>query len=106
MVINKPEALERLAGNEQLFVMLVKKFANQYENAASELETLLKENNLKDAAVMAHSIKGAAGNLSMNNLYEEAKVLEAELRNGEYKAESFAKFSTALNDVIHESKSW
>ncbi|WP_016953982.1 Hpt domain-containing protein [Catenovulum agarivorans] len=107
MVIDKADALERLAGNEQLFVMLVNKFTDQYKNSAEEVTTLVSSGKLKDAAVLVHSIKGAAGNLSMVELYDNAKVLETELRADNLATEALVKeFNDALQKVIEETSSW
>ncbi|EWH08136.1 histidine kinase [Catenovulum agarivorans DS-2] len=107
MVIDKADALERLAGNEQLFVMLVNKFTDQYKNSTQEVANLVSSGQLKDAAVLVHSIKGAAGNLSMIELYNHAKALEAELRAENTAVDSMlTDFSQALQAVIDETSSW
>ena len=80
MVIDRAQALERLAGNEALLDMLVNKFINDNLNAVSDLQALLQSEQLEDAAKLVHSIKGAAGNLSMNELFAAAKDLEHSLR--------------------------
>lgn len=107
MVIDKADALERLAGNEQLFVMLVNKFTEQYKNSGEELALLVSSGQLKDAAVLVHSIKGAAGNLSMLELYNNAKILETELRADNLSTEALVdEFNQALKKVISETSSW
>lgn len=107
MVIDKADALERLAGNEQLFVMLVNKFTDQYKNSADEVTTLISTGQLKDAAVLVHSIKGAAGNLSMVDLYNHAKALETELRAENTETSALVnEFNIALQAVIEETSTW
>ena len=41
-----------------------------------ELEQAIKENNFEQVTQIAHSIKGAAGNLRMNDIFELSKKLE------------------------------
>lgn len=82
MVIDKTEALERLAGNEALLNMLINKFIADNQNAFATLNEFIEEDNPEDAARLVHSIKGAAGNLSMHDLFASAKNLETSLKAG------------------------
>lgn len=100
MVIDKAQALERLAGNEALFEMLTKKFADQYQTSADELTLLIEQEQLKEAATLVHSIKGAAGNLSMNVLLDSAKQLEHRLHDKADIMPALIQFNQDLAAVI------
>lgn len=83
MVIDKNDALARLAGNEDLLKMLISKFTTEYDAPSPKLQTLIEDNKMDEAVMLIHSIKGAAGNLSMIALAKTAKIIEEKLRSSQ-----------------------
>ncbi len=101
MVIDKTEALERLAGNEALLDMLINKFIADNQNACATLNEFIKDDNPQDAAKLVHSIKGAAGNLSMHDLFASAKNLETLLKAGDsIEQAEIDNFESSLQAVL------
>jgi len=70
------EGVERLGGDWDVFADILKEFCNDYAGFQKTLEHHLSNGDYKDAATLAHSIKGAAGNVSANGLFEAARSLE------------------------------
>ncbi|KMT63811.1 Hpt domain-containing protein [Catenovulum maritimum] len=100
MAIDKADALARLAGNEDLLKMLVNKFVDQYSDSDSQIKALLDEQKVDEARMLAHSIKGAAGNLSMTDLFAQAKVVEDSIRDtGNVEPEALERLKLNLDDV-------
>ncbi len=74
--INLKEGIKRLGGVKDVFVTLLHDFCEEYISFRKRIQLFVDKGEYQDAATLAHSIKGAAGNLSAGVLYEQAKKLE------------------------------
>lgn len=74
-------ALERVMGNEALFLRLLKKFSA--DTNFEELKKALSDGETETAFAKAHSLKGMTGNLSMTGLYELFSRQTEFLRGGD-----------------------
>lgn len=77
--INVESALERFMGNEVLFERFLKKFL-----ADSSFETLAKNIEIgecEEAFKAAHTLKGVAGNLSLEQIHKKTIPIVEALRN-------------------------
>ena len=99
-LINIDEALLRLGGNEQVFKTLLNKFASNsyYEELCANMEN----NNLTEAKLNAHTIKGTAGNLGLNSLFETASALDSALKQGDDAWPFFEEFQTVYENTMAE----
>lgn len=73
--------LDKLGGDRQLFAKLTTRFFEQFPDTASikkDMETGLR----KEALKRIHSLKGAAGALAANGIFQTAQKLESEILNG------------------------
>lgn len=78
--INYTEALQRFGDNEGLYRRLAVKFLDDQHFA--ELEKAVCSGDTEKAQRAAHSLKGVAGNLSFDRLYQlSCKVNDALLHN-------------------------
>ncbi len=73
---------QRLGGNEEAYIRLVRQFISHYRDNLSELPALLAADNLDGARMLAHSVKGAAGSIGAERIRKHAEQLEATLRAG------------------------
>ncbi|GHU88604.1 hypothetical protein FACS1894202_05010 [Clostridia bacterium] len=76
--LNVEDALKRLRGNVKLYTKLVARFADGAE--LESLKTSLASGDLSAATRDAHTIKGAAANLSAEDIRVKAAELEAALK--------------------------
>lgn len=67
--------------------VLVMSFTEESKSILVELKKAMDEKNYEEIQHHAHSIKGSAGNLKFNEIYEMAKAMEFA---GKDKDESFA----------------
>ena len=77
--MNESDAMGRLGNNKKLYGMLLKKF-----NGPAMLEDLKSKLASGDAAgsqAQAHTIKGLAANLSLQDLREKAEAIELAIKN-------------------------
>ncbi len=79
--INIAEGLERIAGKTRLYMQIIAKMKTNYQNAVTELETLINEEKIEDAHRYAHSLKGVAGSIGANDLMATAAAIELELKD-------------------------
>ena len=80
--IDLDDAIDRLGGNLPLVVHLLTKFMNEYGDEASIIKEFLERGDTLQAFHKVHSLKGVAGTLSANLVYETAGKLESALSDG------------------------
>lgn len=71
--------LKRFMGNETIYLKFIRKFLDDKNYEA--IETSLAQNDYEAAFAGAHSLKGVAGNLGLNPVYEAASEISELLRN-------------------------
>ncbi|MBF0303147.1 MAG: response regulator [Desulfamplus sp.] len=74
--INIKTGLQRINGNRRLYKQMLFDFAKKYSDLTDEIRTKIVENNLSEANRIAHTVKGAAGNLSIDSVQSAAFKLE------------------------------
>jgi len=100
--IDTAQGIKRLMGNQRVYVNILRKFGQDFEHAAETLKNLAAAEKEKEAAILAHSIKGAAGNIGAAELQEAAAALEAWFKeDGRGLPEAaFQNFLQALSRVL------
>ncbi|MEO5374872.1 MAG: response regulator [Alphaproteobacteria bacterium] len=103
--IDVASALERIDGNRKLFMTLLREFHRDYADAPEQIIRFLRGKRESDATAalrLAHTIKGLAGNISATSLFEAAKTLEWEIRNGHRDAwlPSAERFAVAHGELL------
>ncbi len=78
--VNSYSALHLLQGDESLLLRLLLKFADEQAESPLHLSEYLKQNEWDNAAAKIHQIKGVAGNLHINEVFEVANKLETVFR--------------------------
>jgi two-component system, sensor histidine kinase and response regulator len=77
--IDMDEGVSRLGGNGQMFVKLLHTFVKDYAGLPQQVREEVTAGRCEQAKRLVHGIKGMAGNISANKLYEAAKEYEAQL---------------------------
>lgn len=75
------EALARLAGNEGLYLKLLKQFSETLPETLHTIETALKQARWKKVEHELHTLKGTAANLGLSLIQEIMNTLELSLQN-------------------------
>jgi signal transduction histidine kinase/DNA-binding response OmpR family regulator/HPt (histidine-containing phosphotransfer) domain-containing protein len=78
--IDTQMALRRTGGNRQRYASLLRRFADSQVGAVGEIRAALKAQDSATAQRIAHSLKGAAGNLGANGLATAAGSAEVAIR--------------------------
>ncbi len=79
--VNLNSALDRFMDNEQLYERILSKFPA--DKNFTLLEKCLEENNIPQAFVHAHTLKGLVGTLDLTNLSNILGPMTEQLRAGE-----------------------
>ncbi len=72
-------ALARVGGKTKVYLRVLDKFRQNYAGFGREFEQYLQADNRKDAAFLVHTLKGVAGNIGAQHLYESLLSLELTL---------------------------
>ena len=77
--IDVQTGLCRLGGNQKLYFELLVKFQKIHVHAIKEIRFALDQDDPKTAKILAHTLKGAAGNIGAHDVYLIADAFEAAL---------------------------
>jgi PAS domain S-box-containing protein len=80
--IDTAQGLKRLLGNQKAYINILRKFAQDFQEAAETIKNLAAAGEEQEAAILAHTIKGAAGNIGAVELQEAAAPLETWFKEG------------------------
>ncbi|OQX02892.1 MAG: hypothetical protein BWK80_56910 [Desulfobacteraceae bacterium IS3] len=81
-VFDREDFLDRLGGNEEILESLVKDLPKHLSEVMMNLKTALKENNINDINLYAHTVKGMAANVSASRLSKAASEIEMSAKQG------------------------
>ncbi len=93
--------LKRLLGNSELYHKLLRHFYRDYQDVSKKINEALQKGDFKTARYLVHTIKGTAGNLSIDNLHQASQALEIGLKAGdEIEATLFKEFEEVMATVM------
>jgi PAS domain S-box-containing protein len=81
--IDLKTGLTRVANNKKLYKELLISFKNKYAFIGDEIKQELEKENYKTVKLIAHTLKGMAGNLGTTALYDAAAALEKSILDEE-----------------------
>lgn len=97
------KGLRTVAGKTGLYLRMLEKFAASNTDTGKKLLSELEKGDLKTAEITAHTVKGVAGNIGADKLYELSGALEkliADEGNYQTAAEEFAAETSRLTSAI------
>ncbi len=98
--INLEFGLSQLSGNKTLFLRLLQKFADEYQQASDKLQSMVDNQQWQEARLYAHTIKGVASNLGFTRLHLACKETEAELKADAAAPVSLPELKTAMDETL------
>lgn len=99
--INREQALARLLHKEDLLISILKEYLDEYIDFIPKMEEALGAFDTQLAIQMAHTLKGASGNVGAKDVYERARDLEIALKNGETNLDGHVQaIKDTLNPVL------
>ena len=97
---NTRSLLERLGGNEGIAVKIITKFLS--DSTQDELNQCISVRDYKGAYKAAHTLKGVAGNLGFDRIYDLCVDMRFAIEHQNYEETNqlFQKLITEYDDVI------
>ncbi|MBI3230434.1 MAG: response regulator [Burkholderiales bacterium] len=89
--INLRDALSRVAGNVALYQQLLARFAISQAEVVQQLRRHVKSGRRADAARLAHSLRGVAGNIGAEGVAQLAQDLEYRLQSASLESEQLQR---------------
>ncbi len=96
--IDYADAMDRFGDNASLYERLALKYLD--DTHFVNMKAAIEVSDFDKAYSEAHSLKGVAGNLSLNDLYNAASEITEALRHGEYQA---ATYDLPVVEAAHEA---
>lgn len=78
------DAILRLGGHETLYIKYVERFQSKYSSSAAELHRLINVERYEEASRLAHSVKGLAATLGMQDLQICSEAIESAISEGRF----------------------
>ncbi|MWC28576.1 response regulator [Paenibacillus sp. MMS18-CY102] len=75
------EAIHRLGGNVRLYLGILRRFASDHAGDVGKIQAALAASDNRQAELLAHTLKGVAGNLGAVELMDAAAMLHEYLRS-------------------------
>ena len=100
--IDVAAGLKRLLGNKKTYLRILRQFGKESQGAAETIQEYASQGKDKEAAMLAHTLKGAAGNIGAVALQEAAAALEAWFKEGGQglPEPAYSDFSRELGRVL------
>lgn len=99
--INFNEGIERLSGNNKLYIEILKKFSTQHRDDVNKIKEFIDKNAYSFALDTCHTLKGLCGTIGANNIRAELISFEALLKNERY--ENIERYCEILNVVFNKT---
>lgn len=101
--LDTAEGLLRVARNESLYLRLLRQFVSEQGETAAHLRDLVAEGQLVPATLLAHSVKGVAGNIGATQVHKAAARVERALGHAQEPAEieeALAELTSLLSRFV------
>lgn len=101
LLIDKEGGIRRTGGEFELYNELMDLFFEQSKEQIAALNNAIKNNQSQSVRELAHSIKGAAGNLGVKFVQESAMILEdmGSASQLEHAEEAYSKLISEIERV-------
>ena len=76
-VLNIDDALERIGGDREFLFELLNEFVQQVDDNLPVLDKAIKIDDFENVKLIAHGLRGAAGNLSISGMHNALTEIEA-----------------------------
>jgi two-component system, sensor histidine kinase and response regulator len=98
--IDRKDGLKRVGCNKRLYRELIVKFASDFALTGVEIGKSLQDCDLKTADRLAHTVKGASGNIGAKELQRASQKLEAAIIEKRDEKTALKNFEDVLQNLI------
>ena len=100
VLVNTEDGLKRIMNNTKLYVKLLGKFKEDVN--FSTLEASLASGDNEKARTSAHTLKGIAANLSLDELHKQTLEIETQIKAGAINPQQINVVKDIYNQTIKE----
>ncbi len=106
LLFDKETMLENLGGSEDLLAEILDTFVDDTTENIKKLKALITNNDLNEAAKVAHAIKGSAGNITADKIRQIALYLEKNCKqeNRDALQEYFQQLEEEFDHFLNQKK--
>lgn len=90
--------LNRMAGNRELYSRILIKFGRKYRGVPDQIFNAIDQKKIQQAVELTHGIKGIAGNIGAQQVYEAFQQLEIALKKN--KPDSYQDLCRNANEQV------
>lgn len=96
-------ALHQLRGSKKLFIKLLGEFAKLYSGFAENIRSMVVNDDIENAKILSHSLKGASSTLGMHKISSIASDIEIKLLEGDtvYVLEYLSSNEDIISEIIN-----
>lgn len=94
--VDTEKAISRFMGNQDLFISFIRRLPESMK--FDEMRTYLEQQDEEAFYMAVHNLKGTAGNLGVQSIFECAQAILVELRTSNF------QHSQKLNDLLSEAE--
>lgn len=98
--VDTEAGLRRTANNRLLYVSLLRKLVGSLKESLLQIEQSIAAGQARQAASLVHGLKGVAGNLGANDIWELSASLEQALGSGQETLSIFQALTAAAMQLI------
>ncbi|HZF70424.1 response regulator [Sulfuricurvum sp.] len=91
--IDSKKVMNRLLNNETLFIKLLRMFIKTYSHHLESIVTLVESNQLPEAEMMVHTLKGLCGNIGATDIHRQLEAIDTLMKR------SLVPSSDSLEDL-------
>lgn len=101
-VFNSQFASQQMSGNHEILCRLLAKFIDDYQNAETDIKTMLEQEDHSSVVLMLHTLKGVSGNLGMENLHEFCTNAESLAKEQQLHPDDLTQLTTLIASTTKE----
>ena len=101
--LTKENAVKNMGGSTRLYNKHLQRFLSSYADSCHRLQQMIDGNQIDEAIILSHSVKGLAGTLGLADLYEASARLELALKEGHSNiSQLLAVYNSTLKFTLNE----
>ncbi len=101
--INTQSGIKRIGGNQDAYIRILKRFAKTHTEDLQKIQAQLDKHQLSVAESTCHAIKGVAGNIGAEKLFELLSKVDSKLKQETLPSETMMMMlEKEFNDVMQE----
>ncbi len=78
--LDTEDGLKRVGGNRKLYLSLLRKFVDDFADIEAQINESISDRRNQDATRQAHTVKGVAGNIGANDIFDVAEKIETAMK--------------------------